>query len=82
MDPLGQVPYRSSRPLRVAIAGLGFGEAVHLKALASHPATEPVALWHPRQERLNQACAASGLQGARRSPGGRGGDRHSPWAEI
>ncbi len=63
MDPLGQVPYRSSRPLRVAIAGLGFGEAVHLKALASHPATEPVALWHPRQERLNQACAASGLQG-------------------
>jgi predicted dehydrogenase len=50
-------------PLRVAIAGLGFGEAVHLPALLDCPATEPVALWHPRPERLEQACTDSGLPG-------------------
>ncbi|MFM8524817.1 MAG: Gfo/Idh/MocA family protein [Cyanobacteriota bacterium] len=60
---MAKVPFRSSRPLRVAIAGLGFGEAVHLKALTSQSATEPVALWHPRQERLDRACLASGLPG-------------------
>ena len=63
VEPVGQAPFRSNRPLRVAIAGLGFGEAVHLKALSSQVATEPVALWHPRQERLDRACAASGLPG-------------------
>jgi predicted dehydrogenase len=47
----------------VAVAGLGFGEQVHLPALAACPLTEPVALWHPRAERLEQACAASGLPG-------------------
>ncbi|MFM8604119.1 MAG: Gfo/Idh/MocA family protein [Cyanobium sp.] len=50
-------------PLRVAIAGLGFGEAVHLPALLDCPATEPVALWHPRPERLELACRNSGLPG-------------------
>jgi hypothetical protein len=45
----------------VAVAGLGFGEQVHLPALAACALTEPVALWHPRAERLEQACAASGL---------------------
>ncbi|MFM7313207.1 MAG: Gfo/Idh/MocA family protein [Cyanobium sp.] len=53
----------SHRPLGVAIAGLGFGEKVHLPALRDCPLTEPVALWHPRRERLEQACAASGLPG-------------------
>ncbi len=52
-----------SRPLGVAIAGLGFGEKVHLPALKACPATQPVALWHPRQQRLDQACSASGLPG-------------------
>ncbi|MEY3736206.1 MAG: hypothetical protein RLZZ624_1265 [Cyanobacteriota bacterium] len=61
---MGQPPFRSHPPLRVAIAGLGFGEAVHLQALRSQEATEPVALWHPRQERLDQACQASGLSGS------------------
>ncbi len=51
------------RRLRVAIAGLGFGEKVHLPALRDCPATEPVALWHPRQQRLDAACASSGLPG-------------------
>jgi len=50
-------------PLRVAVAGLGFGEQVHLPALSACPLTEPVALWHPRPERLAKACSASGLPG-------------------
>lgn len=54
----------SPRPLRVAIAGLGFGEKVHLPALRDCPLTEPVALWHPRPERLQSACEASGLPGS------------------
>ncbi|MFM8259539.1 MAG: Gfo/Idh/MocA family protein [Vulcanococcus sp.] len=51
------------RPLGVAVAGLGFGETVHLPALRACPLTEPVALWHPRQERLDQATATTGLPG-------------------
>jgi predicted dehydrogenase len=50
-------------PLRVAIAGLGFGEKVHLCALRDCPATEPVALWHPRPERLQEACRSAELPG-------------------
>ena len=53
----------TSVPLRVAIAGLGFGEKVHLPALLDCPATEPVALWHPRPERLEQACRSHQLPG-------------------
>ena len=52
------------RPLGVAIAGLGFGESVHLPALRACPLTEPVALWHPRAERLEQACRAADLPGS------------------
>jgi len=51
-------------PLRVAVAGLGFGEKVHLPALRDSPLTEPVALWHPRQERLEQACRTAELPGS------------------
>jgi predicted dehydrogenase len=47
----------------VAIAGLGFGEKVHLPALRACAITEPVALWHPRAERLDSACQAAGLPG-------------------
>lgn len=50
--------------LRVAVAGLGFGEKVHLPALHDCPLTEPVALWHPRPDRLEAACRASGLPGS------------------
>jgi len=60
-DPRG-VP-GGTAPLRVAVAGLGFGEQVHLPALSACPLTEPVALWHPRPERLAKACSASGLPG-------------------
>ncbi|MBM5827496.1 MAG: Gfo/Idh/MocA family oxidoreductase [Cyanobacteria bacterium M_surface_7_m2_040] len=51
-------------PLRVAVAGLGFGEQVHLEALKASPQWEPVALWHPRPERLEQALARHGLRGS------------------
>jgi len=54
----------SADPLRVAIAGLGFGEKVHLIALRDCPLTEPVALWHPRAERLARACQAHDLPGS------------------
>ena len=53
----------SPQPLGVAVAGLGFGEKVHLPALAAAPDLEAVALWHPRQERLDAARAAHGLKG-------------------
>ena len=53
----------SQKPIGVAIAGLGFGEAVHLPALLSIPELEPVAVWHPRAERLDQACNSTGLKG-------------------
>ena len=62
-DLLGASGSTGLASLRVAVAGLGFGEQVHLPALAACPLTEPVALWHPRAERLEQACAASGLPG-------------------
>ena len=50
-------------PLRVAVAGLGFGEMVHLPALDHCPLTRPAALWHPRPERLDAACRTHGLPG-------------------
>lgn len=53
----------SSSPLRVAVAGLGFGEKVHLEALRCSADWEPVALWHPRPERLEVACRSQGLRG-------------------
>ena len=53
----------SAPPLKVAVAGLGFGEAVHLPALRACPGTEPVALWHPRPERLEAACRSAELPG-------------------
>jgi len=53
-----------SKPsLRVAVAGLGLCETVHLEALRASPLWEPVALWHPRAERLERACARHQLPG-------------------
>ncbi len=53
----------TDQPIGVAIAGLGFGEAVHLPALRANADLNPVALWHPRRERLDEACAEHGLSG-------------------
>ena len=54
----------AAAPLRVALAGLGFGEKVLLPALRDSPLTEPVALWHPRAERLEAACRDADLPGS------------------
>lgn len=48
----------------VAIAGLGFGEKVHLPALQASASMAPVALWHPREQRLQQACSRANLWGS------------------
>ncbi len=45
------------------MAGLGFGAAVHLPALRACGGTEPVALWHPRAERLEAVCREAELPG-------------------
>ncbi len=58
-----QSPSSKQSPIGVAIAGLGFGEAVHLPAMEVNTDLRAVALWHPRQERLDQACSRHGLQG-------------------
>ena len=47
--------------LRVAIAGLGFGESVHIPASLSNKNIDLVGLWHPRQERLKDACIKHNL---------------------
>ncbi len=39
----------------IAIAGLGFGESVHLPALQSNKGLKPIALWHPQKSRLEKA---------------------------
>ena len=46
----------TDNPLRIAIAGLGFGESVHIPASLSNKNIELVGLWHPRPERLKEAC--------------------------
>ena len=57
------LPTSSPSPIGVAIAGLGFGVSVHLQALASQADLKAVALWHPRRDRLDQACQEHNLPG-------------------
>ena len=40
--------------IRVGLAGLGFGEKVHLPALYNSKILSPVGIWHPKKERLNK----------------------------
>ena len=47
---------KKNNPIRIAIAGLGFGESVHIPASLTNENIELVGLWHPRQERLKEAC--------------------------
>ena len=54
----------SLQPIGVAVAGLGFGEKVHLPALQANADLSAVALWHPRRERLDEACDLHGLRGS------------------
>ena len=50
-------------PIGVAIAGLGFGESVHLPALKENPEFELTALWHHRNSRLKDACSKYQVKG-------------------
>ena len=47
---------KENQPIRIAIAGLGFGESVHIPASLFNKDIELVGLWHPRLERLKEAC--------------------------
>jgi len=53
----------TNHPLRIAIAGLGFGESVHIPASLSNKNIELAGLWHPRTERLREACNKHNLRG-------------------
>lgn len=50
-----------NQPIRIAIAGLGFGESVHIPAALFNENIELVGLWHPRPERLREACSKHNL---------------------
>ena len=52
----------TDNPLRIAIAGLGFGESVHIPAALSNKNIELVGLWHPRSERLREASIKHNLR--------------------
>ncbi len=51
----------NNQPIRIAIAGLGFGESVHIPAALSNKNIELVGLWHHRPERLEEACIKHNL---------------------
>ncbi len=52
---------KKNQPIRIAIAGLGFGESVHIPAALSNENIELVGLWHPRPDRLKEACLKHNL---------------------
>ncbi len=47
---------QGKKNLRMAIAGLGFGENVHIPAARYNKNIELIGLWHPREEKLNASC--------------------------
>ena len=53
----------TKKRLGVAVAGLGFGETVHLQALSHSNSLEPVAIWHHRNERLEAAKLKHEIEG-------------------
>ena len=54
---------RNKSKIKVAIAGTGFGESVHLPALRNSEVLEPVSIWHPRKSKLNETCKSHDLIG-------------------
>ncbi len=53
--------HNGNQQLRIAIAGLGFGESVHIPAALSSENIKLVGLWHPRIGRLQEACSKHNL---------------------
>ena len=47
----------------VGLAGLGFGQKVHLPALYNSKMLSPIAIWHPRKQRLDEACKENEILG-------------------
>ncbi|WP_269623031.1 Gfo/Idh/MocA family protein [Prochlorococcus marinus] len=52
-----------NQKIGVAIAGLGFGEKVHLPSLKTNKDFKPIALWHPRKEKIDEASNKYNLKG-------------------
>lgn len=50
-------------PLRVAVAGLGFGRKVIVPALRATASTTVTALWHPDRQKVTAAAQAEEVQG-------------------
>ena len=46
----------SKKKIRIAIAGLGFGESVHIPAARFNNNIELIGLWHPREDKLQATC--------------------------
>lgn len=47
----------------VCIAGLGFGQSVHIPALRSNNILNPIAAWHPNKEKLDQLTKTNEIKG-------------------
>lgn len=43
-------------PIRIAIAGIGFGESVHIPAAKFNKNIDLIGLWHPTEEKTQAAC--------------------------
>tara|TARA_Y100001968_G_scaffold122487_1_gene111429 strand:- start:124 stop:1224 length:1101 start_codon:yes stop_codon:yes gene_type:complete len=52
---------KNNQKIGIAIAGLGFGESVHIPASMSNKQIKLMGLWHPRSERLKAACIKHNL---------------------
>ena len=53
----------NNKKINVAIAGLGFGESVHLPAIKSNKYLEALALWHPDFEKVTISSKKHNLKG-------------------
>ncbi len=60
---MNQIHNPNNTIVNVALAGLGFGEKVHLPALYSNRAFKPIALYHPNKQKLNTTSLNYNLKG-------------------
>ncbi len=52
----------SSNKISIGLAGLGFGESVHLEALKVSDCLSPIGIWHHRKERLEESSKKNNLR--------------------
>ena len=60
---ISSIDQRKEGKLSIAIAGLGFGEKVHIPAIQSSSNIKLHSIWHPRLNRLNEVCKKYSLHG-------------------